>query len=79
MVFSEKLKKQTKLVSRFLGGGKSGLTGFHSQIDEFISKLNEQVGIYSLAGRCNHELLWAHCANSHRGFCNEYDLHELQN
>ena len=79
MVFSEKLKKETKLISSILGGKKSGLTDFHSQIDEFTSKLNEKVGIYSLAGRYNHELLWAHYANSHRGFCIEYDLYELQN
>ena len=37
------------------------------------------MGIYSLAGRFNHELLWAHYANSHKGFCIEYNLHELQN
>lgn len=79
MVFSEKLKRETKLVSGILGGKESGLTNFHTQVDEFISSLNDKVGIYSLAGRFNHELLWAHYANSHRGFCIEYDLNKLQN
>lgn len=43
-----------------------------------------QVGIYSLAKLkkdetfpCN-ELLWAHYANSHKGFCIEYHLEKLQ-
>lgn len=79
MVFSDEVKRETKLVSNILGGKNSGLTDFHSQIDNFTSSLNEKVGIYSLAGRYNHELLWAHYANSHRGFCVEYNLPDLKN
>lgn len=78
-VLNERLKKETKFISSFLGRPKSGLSHFHSELNQFISKLNENVGIYSLAGRFNHELLWAHYANSHRGFCIEYNLNELQN
>ena len=43
------------------------------------------VGIYSMsAQKCqekfpNNELLWAHYANSHKGFCIEYDLDILVN
>ncbi|KOF04119.1 hypothetical protein OB69_03810 [Roseivirga seohaensis subsp. aquiponti] len=78
LVFSDKLKRETKLASNILGGKNADLEGFHSQIDQLISSLNEKVGIYSLAGRYNHELLWAHYANSHKGFCVEYDLYKLQ-
>ena len=42
-----------------------------------------RAGVYSMSKRkeeeeypCN-ELLWAHYANSHKGFCIEYDLDEL--
>lgn len=35
------------------------------------------LGIYSLSVSENDELLWAHYANSHRGFCFELDLYYL--
>lgn len=40
------------------------------------------IGIYSLSKPTekdfpNNELLWAHYANSHKGFCIEYDLNKL--
>lgn len=79
MVFSDKVKNETKFVAKILGGKKSGLADFHSLINDFTSSLNEKVGVYSLAGRYNHELLWAHYANSHKGFCIEYNLNELLN
>jgi hypothetical protein len=51
-----------------------------SASDEVINALNNVIerrkvmGIYSLSQTYNHELLWAHYANSHSGFCIEYDL-----
>lgn len=33
-----------------------------------------KLGIFSLSKRYDDELLWAHYANSHKGFCIEYDL-----
>lgn len=79
MIFSDKIKSETTIFSKILSIEKTGLESFHQQIDEFTTNLNEKVGIYSLAGRYNHELLWAHYANSHYGFCIEYDLHKLKN
>lgn len=35
-------------------------------------------GIYSLSKSYNDELLWAYYADSHRGFCVEYDLEKLK-
>ena len=77
MISINTLKNETKLFAKILRGDKSKLAGFHDQFDDLISSLNEKVGIYSLSGRYNHELLWAHYANSHRGFCIEYDLDRL--
>lgn len=37
----------------------------------------DKSGIYSLSQSPLEELLWAHYAASHTGFCIEYDLHEL--
>ena len=51
-----------------------------SASDEVVNALNnvierrKVIGIYSLSQTYNHELLWAHYANSHKGFCIEYDL-----
>ncbi|MCW8039770.1 DUF2971 domain-containing protein [Acinetobacter entericus] len=38
---------------------------------------SENIGIYSLSKTPIDELLWAYYANSHKGFCIEYDLDEL--
>lgn len=54
-----------------------------SASDEVVNALNnvierrKVIGIYSLSQTYNHELLWAHYANSHKGFCIEYDLNAL--
>lgn len=37
------------------------------------------IGIYSLSKTFKDELLWAHYADSHKGFCIEYDLELLAN
>lgn len=44
-----------------------------NSLDTF-TKLTEKVGVFSLSKNYNHHLLWAHYADSHRGFCVEYDL-----
>ena len=36
-----------------------------------------KLGIFSLSKTYRDELLWAHYANSHKGFCIEYDLEKL--
>ena len=47
--------------------------------DELNNTINhiETSGIYSLSKNHLDELLWAHYANSHKGFCIEYDLKML--
>ena len=41
--------------------------------DDVLS-MDNKMGIYSLSKTPLDELLWAHYANSHKGFCIEYDL-----
>lgn len=43
---------------------------------EFHNKRN-LAGICSFSGTWDDELLWAHYSDSHRGFCIEYDFHNL--
>lgn len=47
-----------------------------------IQSFREKLGVFSLSLSRNcypdNELLWAHYANSHKGFCIEYDIDKLQ-
>lgn len=49
-----------------------------SHISDSCSKLREDIGIFSLSKTESDELLWAYYADSHSGFCIEYDLDRLQ-
>jgi hypothetical protein len=42
-----------------------------------LAGMRHKVGIYSLSRTPLDELMWAHYANSHTGFCIEYDLDRL--
>lgn len=42
-----------------------------------IDMKDTKLGIFSLSKTYSDELLWAHYANSHKGFCIEYDLDQL--
>lgn len=73
VVVSDKFLKQTKAIS-FLFSKKrnDAFIGLHSAFDNLLS-VNKRIGIYSLSKTYLDELLWAHYANSHKGFCIEYD------
>ncbi len=74
MVFSDKFNQQTGLFSKFLGANsKRELENVKNALTSLIDKRND-IGIYSLSKTYKDELLWAHYANSHFGFCIEYDL-----
>ena len=47
------------------------------QIEIFAATKNN-IGIFSLSKTFSHPLLWAHYADSHRGFCIEYELDTIQ-
>lgn len=71
----------TKTIKIFLNyiGGKVGakttddLNLINDNTDDVLS-LDNKMGIYSLSKTPIDELLWAHYANSHKGFCIEFDL-----
>lgn len=52
---------------------------------KFLAKIKNETGIYSLSIDRQgsrvvlEELMWAHYANSHKGFCIEYDVDVLKN
>lgn len=77
LVLSERIKTQTNIFGKLFGKkSKENLTDLHNKLDNFIST-KEKAGIYSLSKSFNDELLWAHYANNHKGFCIEYDFEIL--
>ena len=53
-----------------------GNDDLHKSFKSFI-KSTKNLGIYSLSKISTDELLWAYYADSHSGFCIEYDLNAL--
>lgn len=49
---------------------------FKNNIDTFLNFISSR-GIYSLSRTQYNSILWSHYADSHRGFCVEYDLNKL--
>lgn len=73
VVISDKFLQQTKAIS-FLFSKKrnDAFVDLHNAFDNLLN-VNKRIGIYSLSKSYLDELLWAHYANSHKGFCIEYD------
>lgn len=79
IVKSEKFQKQSKSIGWLLNQKRKEAL---SKVQDALTKLLEalkKAGIYSLSGNVLDEILWAHYANGHKGFCIEYDLDKLLN
>lgn len=73
-ITSDTLISQSKFVLPFFGTrSKEKFQPVIKAVDNVL-KHTEKIGIYSLSKTFDDELLWAHYANSHKGFCIEYDL-----
>ncbi len=78
-ILSEKFKDQSSRLTQVINpNAKANLESLHTALENVIKRKNE-VGIYSLSTNYKDELLWAHYANSHRGFCIEFELEVLLN
>ncbi|MFC4740535.1 DUF2971 domain-containing protein [Flavobacterium ponti] len=73
------LKQSNFILSFFARKNKS--TKFQPVIEAVkdLLEFTKKIGIFSLSKTFKDELLWAHYANSHKGFCIEYDLDILLN
>jgi len=77
IIKSEKFIQQSKSISWLFGKQSyKNLIKVHEALENLLS-VNKKIGIYSLSKTYSDELLWAHYANSHKGFCVEYDLNML--
>ncbi|HBL76059.1 MAG: hypothetical protein A2W90_11630 [Bacteroidetes bacterium GWF2_42_66] len=79
LVFSDKFKLQIGFFGKLLGKqSRDKIEELNGGIDDLLLRRNE-MGIYSLSETYDDELLWAHYADGHKGFCIEYDLDILLN
>ncbi len=79
LVLKDNYKRQIGLIKKVFGQKyNDNYNQLDSAFENFIERKNH-VGIYSLSQTYNDELLWAHYANSHKGFCIEYDFNLLLN
>ncbi|GLB52433.1 hypothetical protein NBRC110019_14730 [Neptunitalea chrysea] len=80
LINTEPFNIQTKVFSEFFKADKSEtFHNFEKAFKNLFDVRKKAIGIYSLSKTFKDELLWAHYANSHRGFCIEYDLEKLIN
>ena len=73
LVSDEMLRRQIDGLTKLFGKNQTSIEHLYSALDILMDK-RSKVGIYSLSTSFDHELLWAHYANSHKGFCIQYDL-----
>lgn len=73
IVISDKFIQQTKSISFIFSKRRNdAFVDLHKAFENLLS-VNKKIGIYSLSKSYLDELLWAHYANSHKGFCIKYD------
>ena len=78
LVSAEMLKRQIDGLAKSFRLDKSSVEHLYLALDDLMDR-RSKVGIYSLSTSFDHELLWALYANSHKGFCIQYDLNILIN
>jgi hypothetical protein len=52
-------------------------SNIQQQLKDLCQRIRTKIGIFSLSKTERDELLWSYYADSHRGFCIEYDLEKL--
>jgi hypothetical protein len=73
-LYDEQISNIVKLLERIFGAnGGEVISNFKK-----IIKYKENLGIFSLSKVYDEELMWAHYASSHKGFCIEYDVDKLK-
>jgi hypothetical protein len=76
LVFTDSFESQLSIFGKVFKIGEEKRVDFLKTTKDFI-QLKNKIGIFSLSQKYDDELLWAHYANNHKGFCIEYDLELL--
>ncbi len=76
MILSNKVDWITNSLTSIFGGGRAIQEDLRDITQDVIST-KKNLGIYSLSNNVTNELMWAHYANKHEGFCLEFEKSEL--
>jgi len=80
LINTDTFKVQSKTFAKLFGKEKSEqFSAVEKAFHNLFEVKKKGIGIYSLSKTFKDELLWAHYADSHKGFCIEYDLELLTN
>lgn len=80
LINTDSFKKHSRVLAKMFGKDKSEeFLNVEKALHNLFEVKIKGIGIYSLSKTYKDELLWAHYANSHKGFCIEYDLELLAN
>ncbi|WP_291870534.1 DUF2971 domain-containing protein [Maribacter sp.] len=80
LINTDPFKIQSKAFAKLFGKEKSEqFLEVEKALHNLFEVKKKGIGIYSLSKTFKDELLWAHYADSHKGFCVEYDLELLAN
>ncbi|WP_051199612.1 DUF2971 domain-containing protein [Christiangramia echinicola] len=75
LINTDPFKKQSQSFAKLFGKEKSEqFLEVEKALNNLVEVKKKGIGIYSLSKTYLDELLWAHYADSHKGFCIEYDL-----
>ncbi|WP_111709751.1 DUF2971 domain-containing protein [Lutibacter citreus] len=71
--------KLIEFIARWFGINSEKDIDFLNKNTDKVMSIDNRNGMYSLSKNSIDELLWAHYANQHNGYCIEYDLNILLN
>ena len=74
---TKRIKKFLNYIGKKVGAKTSDDFNLINQNTDEVLSMDNKMGIYSLSKTPLDELLWAHYANSHKGFCIGYDIDVL--
>lgn len=78
LINSDKFTKQSVSLQMLMGERvKDNFIKVRDALENVLNA-HKKIGVFSLSEKYNDELLWAHYANSHHGFCVEYDVELLK-
>ncbi|EPF79609.1 hypothetical protein GCM10025882_20180 [Acinetobacter gyllenbergii] len=77
LITSSAYQQQINVLKDIFPQNKNNITLIEQCLKNIIDMKDSKLGIFSLSRRYDDELLWAHYADSHNGFCIEYDLERL--
>ena len=70
-------QNQIQALNNIFNQHEETITLVEQSFQNILEMKDTKLGIFSLSKRFNDELLWAHYADSHKGFCIEYELDRL--